>query len=121
MNATQASDSQRARVFLVGYYGAHNAGDEAIRHAIEAAAPMLGADVVHYATRDSSSVGSPRAVPVRGSGLQRYLRALAAADRVVLGGGGILKEKACASRSELFATALVARTWASRCRCSRWA
>jgi polysaccharide pyruvyl transferase CsaB len=94
-------------VFLVGYYGFANLGDEAIRTAIERAAPAHGAEVVHFASRGPSN--DPRAVPVRGPAVWRYLRAIWRADRVVLGGGGILKDEGLWLPAELFVTALVAR------------
>lgn len=96
------------RIFLVGYSGVHNVGDEAIRAAILAAAPRLGAEVVAIATHDPVDP-DPRAVPVRGRGLWRYLRAIMRCDRVVLGGGGILKDEGLRMPLELFATALGAR------------
>jgi polysaccharide pyruvyl transferase CsaB len=96
------------RIFLVGYYGMHNLGDEAIRTAIEAAAPAFDADISAFASRDPSAPEA-RAIPIRGLGLWRYLRAIGASDRVVLGGGGILKDEGLALPLELFATAFAAR------------
>jgi polysaccharide pyruvyl transferase CsaB len=96
------------RVFLVGFYGVHNLGDEAIRRAIVAAAPSRGAEIVAVASRDPADA-DPRVVPVSGLGLLRYARAVLAADRVVLGGGGILKDEGPRIPLELFTTALVAR------------
>lgn len=96
------------RIFLVGFYGVHNLGDEAIREAIVAAATAHGAEVVAVASRDPGDP-DPRAVPMRGLGLVRYLRAIIRADRVVLGGGGILKDEGLRIPLELFTTALVAR------------
>jgi polysaccharide pyruvyl transferase CsaB len=103
----EATDESTERVFLVGYYGFDNLGDEAIRLAIERAAPRHGAVIIHFATRGPS--GDPRAVPVRGRGVWRYLRAIRRADRVVLGGGGILKDEGLWLPIELFLTALLAR------------
>ncbi len=101
------SPARRPRVFLVGYYGTNNVGDEAIRLAVERAADRLGVDIVRFATRGPSS--DPRAVPVRGAGVWRYLRAVVEADRVVLGGGGILKDEGLRLPVELLLTALWAR------------
>lgn len=98
----------RGRVFLVGYYGVDNLGDEAIRWAIERAARELGVDVVHYATRDRNDP-DPRSVPIRLRAAPRYLAAILAADRLVLGGGGILKDEGMRLPLELAATAVVAR------------
>jgi polysaccharide pyruvyl transferase WcaK-like protein len=98
----------RGRVYLVGYYGVDNLGDEAIRWAIERAATALGVDVVRYATRDERDA-DPRAVPIRLRAAHRHLAAIRAADRVVLGGGGILKDEGLRLPLELAATALVAR------------
>lgn len=100
--------SRPRRVFLVGFYGAHNLGDEAIRAAIVTSAPAHGADIVAVASRDHDDP-DPRAVPVSGPGIVRYLRAILRADRVVLGGGGILKDEGPRIPLELFATALAAR------------
>ncbi len=94
----------RCAIFLVGYSGVHNVGDEAIRAAILAAAPGLGAEVVAIASYDPADP-DPRAVPMRGLGLWRYLRAIVRCDRVVLGGGGILKDEGLRMPLELFATA----------------
>ncbi len=96
------------RIFLVGYSGVHNVGDEAIRTAIVSAAPALGAEVVAIASHDPTDP-DPRAVPLRGPGLWRYLWAIVRCDRVVLGGGGILKDEGLRMPLELFATALGAR------------
>lgn len=96
------------RVFLVGWYGVHNLGDEAIRQAIRAGAPSLGANVVGVASRDPHDP-DPAAVSVALTGLVGYLRAIVRADRVVLGGGGIIKDEGLRGPLELFATALVAR------------
>ena len=97
----------RQRVFLVGYYGVPNLGDEAIRVAIERAADRLGVDIVAYAARARSD--DPRAVPVGLRGLPAQVRAIRAADRVVLGGGGILKDEGLRLPAELLLTAIVAR------------
>ncbi len=98
----------RPRVFLIGYYGVHNAGDEAVRQAIETAAAQLGVDIASFASR-GGPIGSRRAVPTSGVGLVRYVRAIVGSDRVVLGGGGILKDEGLRLPLELFATALAAR------------
>jgi polysaccharide pyruvyl transferase CsaB len=97
----------QTRVFLVGYYGFDNLGDEAILAAIQLGAARHGVEIVRYATRGRPA--DDRAVPVRGWGVWRYLRACAEADRVVLGGGGILKDEGLWLPLELFITALVAR------------
>ncbi len=95
------------RVFLVGYYGVHNTGDEAIRDAIEAAASELGVEITRFTSRSPSA--DPRAVSTGGVGIVGHVRAILAADRVVLGGGGILKDEGLRLPLELFATSLVAR------------
>ncbi len=100
--------SSRPRIFLVGYYGMHNVGDEAIREAIENAAATLGVQIAHYAVRGPRE-SSSRAVPTGGFGLLRYLTAILTADRVVIGGGGILKDEGLRLPLELLGTALVAR------------
>jgi polysaccharide pyruvyl transferase CsaB len=100
--------ARRTRVFLIGYYGVHNLGDDAILAAIEAAAPRLGVEIVHYASRDRHDP-DPRAVPIVGPGLWRYARAILRADRVVLGGGGILKDESVRLPLELFVTTVAAR------------
>jgi polysaccharide pyruvyl transferase CsaB len=105
---TSPATGRPIRVFLVGYSGVHNVGDEAIRAAILAAASGVGAEVVAIASHDAADP-HPRAVPMRGLGLWRYLRAIIRADRVVLGGGGILKDEGLRMPLELFATALGAR------------
>ena len=53
------SEARSERVFLVGYYGVANLGDEAIRMAIERAAPRLGAEVVAYASRTADPEAKP--------------------------------------------------------------
>lgn len=100
------------RVFLVGLYGVDNVGDDAIRLAVERAAPALGAEVHRYAVRRSSR--EQRAVRLR-SDPRGYLAAIRTADVVALGGGGLLKDEGHALLRgygillELLATALVAR------------
>jgi polysaccharide pyruvyl transferase WcaK-like protein len=108
LTTTSGTAAATTRVFLVGYYGVHNLGDEAIRAAIVEAAPGYGACVVRVASRDRADP-DPSAVPVRGPGLVRYLGAIIRSDRVVLGGGGILKDEGLGLPLELFTTAVVAR------------
>jgi polysaccharide pyruvyl transferase WcaK-like protein len=95
------------RIFLVGLYGVRNLGDEAIRETIERGARRFGAEVTWYSTRRPQE--DPRAVRLRGRGFPRYLHACLAADRVVLGGGGILKDEGIGLPLELLATAGIAR------------
>jgi polysaccharide pyruvyl transferase CsaB len=100
------------RVFLVGLYGVDNVGDDAIRLAVERAAPQLGAEVHRYAVRRDRD--DPRAVRLRAAP-RGYLAAIRAADVVALGGGGLLKDEGHALLRgygillELLATALAAR------------
>ena len=95
------------RVFLVGYYGFDNLGDDAIRTAIEQAADDLGVAIPWFASRGPST--DPRAVRTSLRSMPRYVRAVLGVDRVVLGGGGILKDEGLRLPLELFATALLAR------------
>jgi polysaccharide pyruvyl transferase CsaB len=99
--------TRNPRVFLVGYYGFDNLGDDAILAAIHLGAARHGVEIVRYATRGRPT--DDRAVPVRGPGVWRYVRACLEADRVVLGGGGILKDEGLWLPVELFLTALFAR------------
>lgn len=105
--APDADRPRRPRVFLVGYYGVGNVGDEAIRTAIERAATLLGVDVAAWASRGPSD--DPRAVRTGLRGLPGQFRAILACDRVVLGGGGILKDEGLRLPAELLVTAIVAR------------
>ena len=82
----------RIRVFLVGLYGVDNLGDDAIRDAIERAGEKLGAEIHRYAVR-TDRPAEARAVRLRGRAWPAYLRAIAGADRVVIGGGGLLKDE----------------------------
>lgn len=108
----------RRRIFLVGLYGVDNVGDDAIRVAVERAARQLGAEVHRYATR--RPVDDPRAVRLRGSGWRAYLAAIRSADRVAIGGGGLLKDEGHALLqgygvlAELLVTALLARLLGKR-------
>ena len=102
-----AAPARRQRVYLVGYYGVANLGDEAIRHAIERAARLLDVDVVAFASRSADP--DPRAVRTGFRNLQDQVRAIRGVDRVVLGGGGILKDEGLRLPLELLATAGVAR------------
>jgi polysaccharide pyruvyl transferase CsaB len=101
----------RRRVFLVGYYGVGNLGDELIRRAIERRAEAIGVEILAYANWGKANDADPRAVRFRGRGFFRYLRACLAADRVVLGGGGILKDEGRRMPLELLATVALARTF----------
>jgi polysaccharide pyruvyl transferase CsaB len=96
-------------VFLVGYYGVRNLGDEQIRVAIEGAADRLGVRIRYWATRSRERVDDPHAVRFSPGGMLRYLHACASVDRVVLGGGGILKDEGLRLPLELLVTALAAR------------
>ena len=96
------------RIFLVGYYGVGNLGDEAIRTAVERAAEAFGAEVTHYATRGPTT-GDPREVRSSLRAWWQYLEAIRSVDRVVLGGGGILKDEGLRLPLDLLATALAAR------------
>lgn len=106
------------RIFLVGLYGVDNVGDDAIRAAVERAAAELGAEVHRYATR--RPVDDPRAVRLRGSGWRAYVAAIRSADRVALGGGGLLKDEGHSLLqgygvlAELLLTALLARLLGKR-------
>lgn len=98
---------QSGRIFLVGYYGVDNLGDEAIRHAIERAAAILGTEITYFASRRPDP--DPRAVPTGLRAVLPTLRAIRATDRVVLGGGGILKDEGMRLPMELLLTAVLAR------------
>jgi polysaccharide pyruvyl transferase WcaK-like protein len=106
------------RIFLVGWYGVDNVGDEAIRLAVERAAGRFGAEIHRYAVR--REVEDRRAVRLRGLGWRRYLRAIRSCDRVAFGGGGLLKDEGQGGPQgygilvELLATALVARALGKR-------
>jgi polysaccharide pyruvyl transferase CsaB len=99
------------RVFLVGWYGVDNVGDDAIRLAVERAAPRFGAEVPIYSTR--WPVEDPRAVSWRTDGWRRHIQAIRSCDRVALGGGGLLKDEGgslgYSVLLELLATAVLAR------------
>ncbi len=95
-------------VFLVGYYGVGNLGDEQIRMAIEAEAGRTGARIARWATRNPLE-RDPRAVRLSLRGFPRYCAACWRADRVVLGGGGILKDEGLRLPAELLLTVLLAR------------
>lgn len=105
---------KQAKIFLVGFYGVDNLGDDAIRESIERAGNELGVEICHYAVR-TERAGEPRAVRLRGSGWQAYLHAIWNADRVVIGGGGLLKDQGIKRWQgyglllELFGTAALAR------------
>ena len=88
----RSSSVKRAKIFLVGFYGMDNLGDDAIRDSIERASDKLGAEICHYAVR-TERPGEPRAVHLRGPGWRAYLHAIWNADRVVIGGGGLLKDQ----------------------------
>ena len=95
-------------VFLVGYYGVGNLGDEEIRRAVEAEAARIGVTIARWATRNPRE-RDPRAVRLSLRGFPRYCAACWRADRVVLGGGGILKDEGLRVPAELLLTALLAR------------
>ena len=104
----------RAKIFLVGFYGMDNLGDDAIRESIERAGEELGVDIAHYAVR-TERPDEPRAVRLRGPGRRAYLRAIRNADRVVIGGGGLLKDEGIKAWQgygllvEILGTAMLAR------------
>ena len=102
-----AAPADRQRVFLIGYYGVANLGDEAIRHAIERAADLLDVDVVAFASRSPDP--DPRAVRTGFRALPAQIRTIRRVDRVVLGGGGILKDEGLRLPLELFVTTVIAR------------
>jgi polysaccharide pyruvyl transferase CsaB len=85
-----------------------NLGDEAIFDAIDAAAPKVGARITAFSTR-SEHASDPRAVRPRGLGILRYLKASTRSDRVVLGGGGILKDEGLGPLLELLLAVTLAR------------
>lgn len=105
-------DAGRPRIHLVGYFGVRNVGDDAILAAIEAAATTLGVEIASFADRGAST--DPRAVPTGFRGLPAQIRAIRRADRVVLGGGGILKDEGMRLPVELLITALLARAFGRR-------
>jgi polysaccharide pyruvyl transferase WcaK-like protein len=85
-----------------------NLGDEAIFDAIDAAAPKVGARITAFSTR-SAGDSDPRAVRPRGLGIFRYVKASTRSDRVVLGGGGILKDEGLGPLLELLLAVSLAR------------
>jgi len=85
-----------------------NLGDEAIFDAIDAAAPKVDARITAFSTR-SAGASDPRAVRPRGRGIFRYVKASTRADRVVLGGGGILKDEGLGPLLELLLAVALAR------------
>ncbi len=105
------------RIFLVGFYGMGNLGDEAIRASIERAGAELGVEISHYAVRRDTArrVDKPRAVRLRGRGWRAYVRAAWNTDRLVIGGGGLFKDQGARAWQgygiliELLATALLVR------------
>lgn len=82
----------RTKIFLVGFYGMDNLGDDAIRESIERAGTELGVEIAHYAVRAERPEES-RAVRLRGPGWRAYLSAIWNDDCVVIGGGGLLKDQ----------------------------
>jgi polysaccharide pyruvyl transferase WcaK-like protein len=98
---------RRPRVFLVGYYGMDNLGDDAIRDEIERIAERIGLDVWRVATRRPRR--DARAVWLTPRGARHYLAAIVGADRVVIGGGGILKDEGLRLPLDLAITCLAAR------------
>ena len=85
-----------------------NLGDEAIFDAIDAAAPKVDARITAFSTR-SAGASDPRAVRPRGRGILRFVKASTRADRVVLGGGGILKDEGLGPLLELLLAVALAR------------
>jgi len=83
---------RRTQIFLVGFYGMDNVGDDAIRESIERAGDELDVEIAHYAVR-GGRLEDPRSVRFRGPGCRAYLNAVRSADRVVLGGGGLFKDQ----------------------------
>ncbi len=104
----RTNTSSGRRIFLVGYSGAGNLGDDTIHEAIDRAANILGVEIWRYATRNRHDPDH-RAVYFRGRGVGNYLRACRGADRVVLGGGGMLKDEGFGLLIEVLLTILVAR------------
>ena len=100
--------ARSSRIFLVGYYGVGNLGDEAIRDAVEAVAAELGVEVANVAIRGPGN-GDPRDVPSSPRAWLAYLRAIRRADRVVIGGGGVLKDEGLRLPVDLFVTVVAAR------------
>jgi polysaccharide pyruvyl transferase CsaB len=104
----------RAKIFLVGFYGMDNLGDDAIRESIERAGDQLGVEICNYAVR-AERPGESRAVRLRGQGWRAYLRAIWNADRILIGGGGLLKDEGIKAWQgygllvELLGTAALAR------------
>jgi polysaccharide pyruvyl transferase CsaB len=104
----------RAKIFLVGFYGMDNLGDDAIRESIERAGDKLGVEICNYAVR-TERPSEPRAVRLRGPGWRAYLRAIWNADRILIGGGGLLKDEGIKAWQgygllvELLGTAALAR------------
>lgn len=97
----------RTRVFLVGLYGVENLGDRAIRETVERVAPRFGADVVRFSSR--VELDDPRAVVLRSRRFWRWLRAFTEADRIVIGGGGLLKDESIRFSLELLLAAFLGR------------
>jgi polysaccharide pyruvyl transferase CsaB len=95
------------RVVLVGLFGADNLGDRAILETVVAAAPSFGAEVVAWTTQEPAP--NPRAVVLRARRPWVFAAACRRADRVVMGGGGLLKDESLRYTLELLVAALVGR------------
>ena len=97
------------RIFLVGWYGTDNLGDDAILDAVVAASRALGISIDRFSTRRVTA--DPRAVCLRSREFWRYVTACRRATRVVLGGGGILKDEGLGPLLEFLLTAVLARVF----------
>ncbi|HEV3000732.1 MAG TPA: polysaccharide pyruvyl transferase family protein [Solirubrobacteraceae bacterium] len=95
------------RVVLAGLFGADNLGDRAILEAIVAAASSCGAEVVAWTTQDPAP--DPRAVVLRARRPWAFVAACRRADRVVMGGGGLLKDESLRFSLELLIAAVTGR------------
>lgn len=94
MTAAAPMDARGSSIFVAGYYGCGNAGDEAVLAgllvALRAARPKLGVTVASgnpAATRELHGVDA-----VERGDLRAVVEAIRASDLVVLGGGGLLQD-----------------------------
>ncbi len=88
-------------VGLSGYYGLHNAGDEAILEAIIQQLKLRGHEALVFSASPQETEQRYQVASVRRSNLLEVWRALGRTDLLLSGGGGLLQDKS-SSKSLLY-------------------
>ncbi len=94
VRAVKGTRRKRTRIVLLGWYGSHNVGDEAVLQAVVEALRSRGLHDLHVLSVNSAKTSARLSLPSSPRSLlhPRTLRAMWGARALVLGGGGLIQD-----------------------------